>query len=107
MTIECMRFQSVNKGSLLGYADFYIPKTGQEIYGCQLHQKDGRRWINLPSKEYTNDQGERKFSPCVRYRERSHMDAFSEACKKAIEKKCAEQAHISSKYPQEEEELPF
>lgn len=105
MTIECMRYTAVNKGSLLGYADFYVPKTGQEIFGCQLYQKDGRRWINLPSKEYTNDQGEKKFAPCVRYRERAHMDAFSEACKKAIEKKCAEDGY--SQQTQQEEDLPF
>jgi hypothetical protein len=105
MTIECLKYTSVNKGSLLGYADFYVPKTGQEIYGCQLHQKEGRRWINLPSKEYTNDLGEKKFAPCVRFRERSHMDAFSEACKKAIEKKCAEAPAYSA--PAQEEELPF
>ena len=49
--------------------------------------------------------GEKKFAPCVRYRERAHMDAFSEACKKAIEKKCAEGGHPQQ--TQQEEELPF
>ena len=105
MTIECIKYVSVNKGSLLGYADFYVQKTGLEIIGCQLHQKEGRRWINMPSKEYTNDQGEKKYAPCVRYRERAHMDAFSELCKKAIEKKCAE--NNQSQQTHQEEELPF
>lgn len=95
MTIECLKFQSVNKGSFLGYADLYIPKTGLEIYGCQLFQKDGKRWINMPAREYTNDQGEKKFAPYIRYREPAHKDLFTEFALKAIEKKCAEMANQS------------
>lgn len=104
MTIECMRYHAVNQGTLLGYADFYIPKTGQEIYGCQLHQKEGRRWINVPSREYKNELGEKKYAPFMRYREKTHMEAFLEACKKAIEKKCAETNPITT---EEEDGLPF
>lgn len=90
MSIECLKFQSVNKGVLVGFADFYLPKSGIEIYGCQLFQKDGRRWINMPSREYTNDQGEKKYMPYIRFRESSHKDLFNDLALKAIEKKCAE-----------------
>lgn len=105
MSIECMKYKPVNKGVLLGYADIYVPKMGLEIYGCSFFQKDGRRWINFPSKEYKNDLGETKYASIVRFREASHMEAFTEACKKAIEKKCAEAQPVQQS--QEEEELPF
>ena len=48
--IECLKYKPINKGSLLGYADIFVPKMGLEIFGCSLHQKDGRRWVNFPSK---------------------------------------------------------
>lgn len=106
MSIECINYKPVNKGSLLGYADLFVPKMGLEIFGCSLHQKEGRRWVNLPSKEYTNDMGEKKYAPVVRFREKSHTDAFIKLAKESIEKKCAEQP----KHSQPEfldEEVPF
>jgi hypothetical protein len=106
MTIECLKFQSVNKGSFLGYADFYIPKTGLEIFSCQVFQKDGKRWVNMPSREYTNEQGEKKFSSYLRYRDPAHRDMFNELALKAIEKKCAEMQTQSAIQPPAED-VPF
>lgn len=106
MMIECIKFKSVVKGSLMGYADFYVPKMGIEIYGCSLHRKDGRRWINLPSKEYKNELGETKYAPVVRFKEKEHLNLFSEECKKAIDKKCMESPEQNQELPQEQE-LPF
>ena len=44
----------------------------------------------MPSREYTNEQGEKKYAPYIRYRENSHKDMFNELALKAIDKKCAE-----------------
>lgn len=88
--IECIKYKAINKGSFLGFADIYIPKTGQEIYGCKLYQKDGRRWVSLPSNEFINEQGEKKYAPMMKYRDPEHQKLFLEACVKAIEAKCAE-----------------
>ncbi len=104
MTIECLKFQSVNKGSFVGFADFFIPKTGLEIYGCQLFQKEGKRWINMPAREYTNSDGEKKFASYIRYRENSHKDMFTELALKAIDKKCAE---LNSEKLPPEVDIPF
>ena len=90
--IECMKYKQVNKGSLLGYADLYAPKMGLEIFGCSLHQKDGKRWVNLPSREYTDDQGQKKYAPILKFPNKFHMDEFTRQAKEAIEKKCGEQA---------------
>ena len=104
MNIECLKFKSVNKGLLVGFADFYIPKTGIEIFGCQLFQKEGKRWINMPSREYANDKGEKKYMEYVRFREPSHKEIFTELALKAIDKKCAEM-QTASESPQQE--VPF
>ena len=107
MSVECMRYKSVHKGTLLGYADLYIPKTGLEIYGCSLYQKDGKRWINFPSKEYQDEVGQKKFAPMLRFRDKAHMEGFTKIAKEAIEKKCAEMGQSFQEPSYQDEEVPF
>ena len=93
--IECTKFKSFQKGTLQGFADFYIPKWGVELNGCTLHMKDGKRWINFPSKEF-DDNGEKKFAPLFKFRNKKHWEAFIEEGKRAIEKYCAENHELPS-----------
>lgn len=88
--IECINFKSYKEGCLQGFADFYISKWKAEIYGCKLYSKDGRRWVTLPSKEYINDEGEKKYSYIFRFRESKDFKVFMEHAKLAIDKWCYE-----------------
>lgn len=109
--VECFGFKSYQKGSLVGFADLYIPDKDLEIKGCSVFMKDGRRWISFPSKKYTNKEGEEKNAPHVSFREKSNSYAFSEKAIKAIEKFCANQPpqQKAPVYEKEdhEENLPF
>ena len=58
--IECIRFNPQNKHTLLGFADVKVVKWGLIIRGVSLHQKENKRWISLPSKQYEKD-GEKKW----------------------------------------------
>lgn len=90
--IICRKYNSVNKGFLLGFADMYIEKWKIEIRGCALYQKDGRRWINLPSKEYVDELGAKKYAPIVRFEEDDHYKLFQEQAKRAIDQWVLENA---------------
>ena len=93
MTIECICFRSIEKGTLLGFADFWIPKMGIFMYGCTMHQKNGNRWVNLPSKEIKDkDTSQPKYLNIVRFKENAHYEAFVEMAKQAIDKWCEENA---------------
>jgi len=111
--IECTKFKSFQKGHLQGFADFSVPKWGVEICGCSLYMKDGKRWVNLPANEYTNADGEKKYAPFLRFKEKEHWTAFCEAAKGAIDKWCAENPQqeepMSSGFTSEpsDEGLPF
>ena len=71
MTIEILNYKPYQKGSLQGFLDYFDSKTGYEVYGCTVHVKDGKRWLNLPSKEYKDkDTGETKWSHSLRIREK-------------------------------------
>jgi hypothetical protein len=102
--IECTNYKPVNKGSLLGYADLLLIKSGMQIFGCSLHQKDGGRWVNMPSREYTNDAGEKKYLSIVRFQDPERMKAFSVEAMKAIEKKTGQMA---LKKVEVQDDLPF
>lgn len=96
--IECIKFKSHVKGHLQGFADFYVEKWGAELTGCSLYMKDGRRWVNLPSKEYKNDLGETKYAPIIRFRKKEHFEAFVNACKKAIDEFCSKNQEPEQEY---------
>ena len=88
--IECITYRPYGKdtGMLQGFANFYVSKWDVEISGCAVFMKDGKRWINFPSKEYTNAEGKKCYSPYIKFRERSRMDAFANEAKKSIDEYC-------------------
>lgn len=90
MNIECIRYKSHQKHNCLGFADIYIEDFDIEIFGISLMQKDGKRWVNFPSKSYEKD-GEKKFLPYFRFRSKENYGKFCEDVKKAIDQKAQEQ----------------
>lgn len=105
--LECLRFKSFEKGSLKGFADFYVPKWNVEICGCSLFMKDGKRWINLPSNEYKNEMGETKYAPFLRFKNKEHWEAFIEQAKTALDKWCSENQNEETKKEIANDEVPF
>jgi len=104
MAVECLDFRSCEKGSLRGFANFFISNYGIEIYGCTLYMKDGKRWVNLPSREYKDSAtGESKYVSVVRFRNKKQHDTFSEAAKAAIDEWCKKKAQRKIKQEEIEE----
>jgi len=84
--IACTNYKAFVKGALQGFADFYVPKWGAEIKGCSVYMKDGRKWVNMPSKEFDTPTGEKAFAPIIKMREQAHMTAFTKHALDAIDK---------------------
>jgi len=106
--IECVKYTPVNKNTCLGMATIYVQKWDMEIYGISLHQKDGKRWINFPSRMYEKD-GQKKYLSYFRFRNADNYKKFCEAVKEAIEKHAATQDQYSEPMGEdkESEEVPF
>lgn len=111
MTVECIKFRPFASGSLQGFADLFLPRVGVEIYGCTIHMKDGKRWVNLPSKEYKDkDTGETKYSSVVRFPNKDHYTQFQQLAKDAVDKWCQENGVEAQNEPQPQhwnDECPF
>lgn len=90
--IECTRFRAHDKGFLKGFASIFVAKWGIEIDGFTLWQKEGKRWINLPSNEYTDKEtGEKKYKNLFHFKNKDHFTIFVEAVKAAIDEYIAKQ----------------
>lgn len=100
--MEILNVKPYHKGAMRAFVDVYIPKTGMEFYGCGLFCKDNKWWVSLPSKEFANESGERKFSQIARFREKEHQFAWSDALVKLVHQYAAEK-NISLHEEQQQE----
>lgn len=103
MNVECTKFKSCVKGPLQGFAHLKIVDLGLEIYSCTVWQKNGKRWVKMPEKEYIDSVGEKKYFPHCRFNTMPMHEEFSNAAIKAIDNFCKQNA-LKVEY---DEECPF
>lgn len=93
-------------------ADLSCEKAGFDLYGCALHMKDGRRWVNLPQRPYQDKEtGETKYANTVKIPNQDHYKAFQHMAREAIDKWIAENQPTRNNHyfttQTKAEELPF
>jgi hypothetical protein len=92
MTVECIGYRSNPSGMLQGFADLRVERMGIEFYGCGVFMKDGKRWVSMPQREYTDQEtGEKKYTATMRFIDRDVSNRFSDVALEALDKYCAEQ----------------
>ena len=62
MGLEITKFRAVDKNTLKGFLSVRMGNTGLEIRDIALHEKSGSRWLQMPSRPYTDAQGNQKYS---------------------------------------------
>jgi DNA-binding cell septation regulator SpoVG len=63
------------KGALRGFFTVHLP-NGIVIHNCGVFEKNGSRWVALPSKKITSTSGKVTWSPIVEIPDRDAMDRF-------------------------------
>lgn len=82
--IEILKFELVNKGSLIARFTVKMLKWGGLlIRDCTLFESGGKRWITLPSKQYEVD-GKKKYFSYLAFEERNLDDKFKDAIMKEV-----------------------
>jgi hypothetical protein len=71
-------------GTLAGYLDIELP-GGLVIHGCALLEKDGDRWISLPSKQRRTGVGAITWVPTVSFPDRATRDEFQSLALAALD----------------------
>jgi hypothetical protein len=102
MTIKCTKFRSRVSGSLLGFANIEVEKWSLEIRNIKLFMKNGRRWISMPSYEFTTVDGETKYASYLVFLEPSHMSIFQDKVIEAIDRFCAHTPEGNSVFDSEQ-----
>jgi hypothetical protein len=77
-------FKPYQKNTLMGFIDIEAP-SGLIIHGCTLHQKNGSRWVGLPSKQFKKDDGSSGWTPVIEFATRDAADRFRDAVLEAFD----------------------
>jgi hypothetical protein len=78
MTILVTNARKLSKGALIGFLDVELP-SGLKLNRCTLLEKGGKRWIGLPSKEWTKADGSKSYVPIVEIADRDARNKFNAA----------------------------
>lgn len=97
MNVSCERFKEHVQGALQGFADLVIEPLGIRLHDCTFnHSADGgAEWVGLPSRQYQDAKGEKKYARLVDFSSRSAYYDFQKAAKDSI-RQCRASAPQSS-----------
>ena len=84
MPIAISNFKEHRKNTLQGFFDVKLTNAGLEIRGCCLHEKDGRQWVQLPSKPYDKDDGSKGWQYFLDFYDREKRESFQREVLKAL-----------------------
>lgn len=106
--IEILKFEMVNKGKLIARFNAKILKWGGiVIKDCTLFEGDGKKWINLPSRQYEVD-GKKKYAEYLGYEDRELNDKFKASIMEAAQEMRSRHVPVNLPAQQDEEgDLPF
>jgi hypothetical protein len=86
LAVEIENFRPQRSNTLYGFATVFIPELRLRIADCPVHEKTGKRWVNLPArpqvtKEGTvrrDDNGKTLYATVIEFTDSKVRDAFSE-----------------------------
>ena len=85
MRVEIVDFRQYRKNTLQGFLAIGLPSVGLEIRDLALHEKNGKRWLQLPTKPYQKPDGGQGWSYIVSFPEKDHYHKFQDVALKALD----------------------
>lgn len=106
--LEISKVQMINKGHLVAKCDVRIPTWKFTIHGVTIFEKNGSRWVSMPSQQYEKD-GQKKFFPHCRFDDMDILEKFQAEVKKLFEAWLSTNAQIPKVEEKiyKQDELPF
>lgn len=106
--IEISNIMEVRKGSLLATCDVYIQPWDLELCEVKIFEKGQNRWLGMPSREFTNPAGEKKYVELINFKKESTKTRFRAQILAAVDKFLEQNPDLTPKdVITEGEELPF
>ena len=91
--VECLTWKSFERNTLRGFATIRICPLQLTIEGVAIHEKNGRRWAQLPARPQIDTDrnlirepnGKVRYTKILSFDDRRVADAFSAVAVKAVE----------------------
>jgi len=82
--VEILKYNLVNKGTLVGKLNIKLPKWGNCIIKeiCYF-EKEGKKWISFPNFQ-CEVNGEKKYMPYISFEKSETMKSFQDVVLKAL-----------------------
>ena len=84
LEVEILCFKKFTRGALCGSVDVLLPQIGLKILSVGLFEKDGKRWLKLPQREFESG-GERKFSSSIEFDSKETNERFQRPALAALD----------------------
>jgi len=91
LSIECLDFRPLQKGTLVGFATIRIAQMRLTIKDIAIHDKEGRQWAQLPAKPQIDREhrgivkdGKLQYTTILQFDTKDVADAFSAAVLNAV-----------------------
>lgn len=87
MTVAVIEFRPHQKNTLRGFLTIRLTKVGLEIHDLALHQKNGKRWLQLPAKPYQKHDGSQGWSYILAFYDKRRFQQFQEVTLRALDER--------------------
>ena len=84
--LEVLNINAINKGSLLATCDVHILPWKMTLHEVKIFEKGANRWLGMPSKEYVNDMGEKKYTDLISFDNDGIKNRFRSQIMGAVDK---------------------
>lgn len=105
--IEVKNINPINKGSLVATCDVHIKPWKLTLIEIKIFEKGANRWITLPSKEYVNEMGEKKYTELLAFDNDVIRSRFRSEILSAVDKFMTTNPDMKPEPIIKDEELPF
>lgn len=106
--IEVQNINPVGKGSLLATCDVHIKPWHLTLHEVKIFEKGASRWLGMPSKEFTNNLGEIKYTDQITFDNDGIRNRFRSQVMGAVDKYLAENPELKlEELIKADDEIPF
>jgi hypothetical protein len=82
--IVVSEWKAHRKNTLLGFASLSLP-SGLIIRNVCLHERNGKRWLNMPARPYKREDGTDGWQPMVEFADGGARGRFQTAALAALD----------------------
>ncbi len=106
--LEVQNIVPVNKGNLLAICDVKIIPWKLTLKEIKIFEKGANRWIGMPSREFINNIGEKKFIELIEFENEGVRNRFRSQIMGAIDKFLSENPEMKQEdVIKEDDNVPF